>query len=505
MGTAPSPSRGAMLAPMAEPLATAVLLTAAGLLVAAAVLVSRTSGRLGVPTALLFLAIGMLAGSQGVGRITFEDYGLTFRLGTVALVLILFDGGLSTPWASVRRVLIPAALLATVGVAATAALAALGAWWLGLPVPLALLFGAVVSSTDAASVFSVLRGGGIELRHRVGTVLELESGLNDPMAVILTLGFTRFALSGEAMGWHLALETMLQLGVGLGSGLLLGLGGRWIMARARLSAAGLYPVLTLALALLAFGLPTLLWGSGFLAVYATALVLGNGPLPYLSGLRRVHDALAWLGQVAMFLLLGLLAIPSRLVAQAGSGLALGLLLVFVARPAVVALCLAPFRFPPRELLFIGWVGLRGAVPIILATFPVLAGVRGAGGVFDLVFFVVVVSTALQGTTAPWLARRLGLERGGPAAPRAVLEIVSTRQLAGEVLTFQVEPASAVSGSRIADLPFPEEAAVMLILRGRELVAPRGNTVLTPGDQVSIFARPEDVPLVRLLFGSEEER
>ncbi len=490
---------------MSEPLSTALLLTAAGFLVATGVLVSRTSGRLGVPAALLFLAVGMLAGSEGVGHIAFEDYALTFRLGTVALVLILFDGGLNTPWSSVRRAFAPAAVLATAGVLGTAALAGLAAWGLGLPAPLALLFGAVVSSTDAASVFSVLRGGGVELRRRVGTVLELESGLNDPMAVILTLAFTSLSAAGERPGWHLLLETGLQLTVGLGGGIGLGLAGRWVMARARLAVAGLYPVLTLALALLAFGLPTLLWGSGFLAVYAAAVVMGNGPLPYLTGLRRVHDALAWFSQVAMFLLLGLLAFPSRLAAQWSTGLELALLLVFVARPAVVAACLLPFGFAWREVLFIGWVGLRGAVPIILATFPVLAGVQGATGVFDLVFFVVVVSTALQGSSARWLARRLGLERSGPPAPRATLEIVSTRDLSGEVLTFYVEPASAVAGSRIADLPFPENAAVMLVLRGRQLVAARGRTVLEPGDHVYVFAAPEDVPLVRLLFGREEER
>ena len=489
---------------MHEPHATALLLAAAGLLVLAAAVASRTSGRLGVPAALLFLALGMLAGSEGLGRIAFEDYALTFRLGTVALVLILFDGGLNTPWSSVRRALPAAGLLATAGVAATAALAAGGAWWLGLAPPLALLFGAAVSSTDAAAVFSVLRGGGIELRHRVGMVLELESGLNDPMAVILVLAFTQLALGQQPPGWQVAGGALLQLAVGAGAGALIGLGGRWLVVRAHLPAAGLYPVLTLALALLAFGLPTLLLGSGFLAVYVAGLVLGNGPLPYLSSLRRVHDALAWLGQVVMFLLLGLLAFPSRLLAQAGTGLALALLLVVVVRPLVVALCLAPFGFTWGERLFVGWVGLRGAVPIILATFPVMAGVAGAKEVFDLAFFVVVVSTALQGSTAPWLARRLGLERQGAAPPRAVLEIVSTRQLNGQVLTFLVEPASAVAGSRIADLPFPDQAAVMLILRGRDLVAPRGPTLLEPGDHVSIFAAPEDVPLVRLLFGREEE-
>jgi len=495
-----------------EPFATALLLTAVGVLVGAGVLVSRTSGRLGVPAALLFLAVGLLAGEEGLLRIRFEDYGLTFRLGTVALVLILFDGGLNTPWASVRRVFAPAATLATLGVLGTAGLTALFAWWLGLPGPLALLFGAIVSSTDAAAVFSVLRGGGVELRRRVGTLLELESGINDPMAVILTLAFTAYAVQGQAPGdshggadaGRVALEVVLQLAVGLGGGVALGFLARLVFSRARLGAAGLYPVLSLALAFLAFGLPSLLWGSGFLAVYAAAVVMGNGPLPYLSGLRRVHDALAWFSQVAVFLLLGLLAFPSRLVAQAGVGIGLAAALALVARPAVVALCLLPFGYTLRELTFVSWVGLRGAVPIILATFPVLAGVTGAHGVFDLVFFVVVLSTAVQGATIRWLAGRLGLVQPGPPPARAVLELLSTRDLPGEVLTFYVEPASAVVGTRIGELPFPEDSAVMLVVRGKALVAPRGRTVLQPGDHVYVFAAPQDAPLVRLLFGREQE-
>jgi cell volume regulation protein A len=487
-----------------EPFATAVLLSAVGALVAVGVLVSRTSGRIGVPAALLFVAVGLLAGEEGLGGIRFEDYGLTFRLGTVALVLILFDGGLNTPWTAVRRVFAPAAALATAGVLGTAGLAALGAWWLGLPGPLALLFGAIVSSTDAAAVFSVLRSGGVELRRRVGTLLELESGVNDPMAVILTLTFTGFATRGEPLDWRVGADVLVQLAVGLGGGVAVGHGARALLARARLTAAGLYPVLSIALAFLAFGLPSLLWGSGFLAVYAAAVVMGNGPLPYLSGLRRVHDALAWFSQVSVFLLLGLLAFPSRLWAQAGVGIELSLALAFVARPTVVALCLAPFGFTLREIAFVSWVGLRGAVPIILATFPILAGVPGARGVFDLVFFVVVLSTAVQGASIRWLARRLGLEQPGPPAARAVLELVSTRDLPGEVLTFYVEPASAVAGSRIGDLPFPEDSAVMLVVRGRSLVAPRGRTVLAPGDHVYVFAAPQDAPLVRLLFGREQE-
>jgi cell volume regulation protein A len=484
-----------------EPLLTAIALAATGVLLGASVLASRPSGRAGVPATLLFLFVGMTAGVVGLH---FHDHQLAFRAGTVALVLILFDGGLSTPLASVRRVLAPAAVLATAGVALTALLAALAARALGLPWPEAALFGAIVSSTDAAAVFAVLRSARIQLRRRVANVLELESGVNDPMAVILTVGFTEAILARRAPGPELVPEILVQLAGGLVVGWLVGRGGRLLLPRARLAVGGLYPVLTLSLAFVAAGVATLLHGSGFLAVYVAAVTLGNGPLPYRTGLVRVHDAMAWFSQVAMFLLLGLLAEPGRLWAIALPGLALALFLVFVARPVAVALSLLPFRFAPREVGFLGWVGLRGAVPIILATFPVLSGVAGAERIFDLVFFVVVVSTILQGTPIRWLARRLDLVAPGPPAPRAVLEIVSRDPLAGEVLSFYVEPASAVAGSAIADLPFPEGATVMLVVRGHELVPPRGPTVLLPGDHVYVFVRPDEKGLVHLLFGREEE-
>ena len=484
-----------------EPFPTAIALAATGVLLGASVLASRTSGRAGVPAALLFLFVGMLAGVAGLN---FHDHRTAFRAGTVALVLILFDGGLSTPVASVRRVLAPAAVLATVGVALTALFAALAARAMGLSWPEAGLFGAIVSSTDAAAVFSVLRSARIQLRRRVAHVLEIESGVNDPMAVILTLGFTAALAEHRAPGWALVPEIGVQLAVGLLAGWLVGRAGRLVLPRARLAAGGLYPVLTLSLAFIAFGAATILRGSGFLAVYVAAVTLGNGPLPYRTGLVRVHDAMAWFSQVAMFLLLGLLADPARLWAIALPGLALALFLVFVARPAAVVPCLLPFRFAPREIAFLSWVGLRGAVPIILATYPVLSGVAGSDRIFDLVFFVVVVSTLLQGTPIRWLARRLDLVAPGPPAPRAVLEIVSRDPLAGEVLSFYVEEASAVAGSAIADLPFPEGASVMLVVRGHDLVPPRGPTTLQPGDHVYVFARPEEKALVHLLFGREEE-
>jgi cell volume regulation protein A len=487
-----------------EPFPTAIALLVIGVLLAVSAVASRTSGRLGIPFVLLFLLLGMLAGRQGIGRIPFEDYRLTFRVGTVALVLILFDGGLNTTMTSVRRALTPAAVLATFGVAGTAVVMALGARALGIPWSESMLLGAIVSSTDAAAVFSILRGTGMRLRPRLQDLLELESGVNDPMAVILTLSVTNAIARGEGVGGAIAVEALGQLAIGIGLGVAIGLAGRWLLARVRLAASGLYPVLSLAIAFGAFGATTLLWGSGFVAVYVAAVILGNAPLPYLAGLRRVHDAMAWFSQVAMFLLLGLLAYPTRLGHVAGPGLALGLFLAFVARPVVVAACLAPFRVPRRELVFVAWVGLRGAVPIMLATFPVFAGVEGALHLFDIVFFVVLVSALVQGTTVRGLARTLELETGGPPPPRAMLEILSTQRLSGEVMSFYVEPASAVAGSRISDLPIPEGSVVMLIVRGRDLVAARGHTILAPGDHVYVFTPPEEKGFVQLMFGRQEE-
>jgi cell volume regulation protein A len=369
---------------------------------------------------------------------------------------------------------------------------------------LAFLLGAVVSSTDAAAVFSVLRGSRLELRERVGATLELESGLNDPMAVILTLALTgSLAQGGSTTGAHLLVEVVVQLVLGTAFGLAVGFAGRYLLRWSRLPAGGLYPVFTLAIALVAFGLPTLFHGSGFLAVYLAGLVLGNGELPYQAGLRRFHDAAAWLGQVTMFLVLGLLSFPSRVLGVAWTGVALALLASFLARPLVVLLCLAPFRFRWRDVLFVGWVGLRGAVPIVLAMFPVLAGVPGAETVFDVVFCVVVVGAFLPGTTVAWAARRLGIAAESPPVPGALLEISSLQPLSEQVVSFYVEPALPVCGASLADVPFPPRASAMLVVRGSELVAPRGNVVLEPGDHVYVICRPEDRPFIDLLFGRPE--
>jgi cell volume regulation protein A len=351
----------------------------------------------------------------------------------------------------------------------------------------------------------VLRASGLQLQKQVGITLELESGLNDPMAVILTTALTGALSSQEPVRWQtFVLGVPFQIAVGAGAGFGLGYAARWLLARARLSVAGLYPVMSVAVAMLAFAIPTLLQGSGFLAVYLAGLILGNGPLPYRSGLLRIHDAAAWFAQVGMFLILGLLVRPLELVAVAGVGIAVALCLAVVARPVAVAACLLPFRYPAREIAYIGWAGLRGAVPIILALYPVLAGLDGAHRIFNIVFFVTVVNALVPGATLRWVTRRLGLEGRGPPAPHTVLEIMSTGVLSGDIMAFYIEPASAVSGSTIADLPFPAGAAALLIVRGHELIAPKGGTVLAPGDHVYVFARPEDKPFVHLLFGREEQ-
>lgn len=492
--------------PVAEPFLTAALLATIALLLGMSVLFSRAGERFGVPLALVFLAIGMLAGSEGVGGIVFEDYHLGYRIGTAALALILFDGGLNTPMAAVRTAALPAGVLATVGVLATAALMAVAAHLVGLPWPLAFLLGAIVSSTDAAAVFSVLRSTGISLRRRVGTTLEVESGINDPMAVLLTVAITEYMLQpGTTSIMDAGMRIIVEIAVGSAVGIAAGTSGRTLLGRVRLPAGGLYPVLTLSIALLTYGAATMLHGSGFLAVYVTGLLMGNATLPFRSGLLRLHDALAWLSQIVMFLMLGLLVSPTRLADAAAIGLVLALFLAIVARPAVVVACLAPFGYPRREVAYIGWVGLRGAVPIILATFPVLQDAPGARWVFDLVFFVVVVSAIVPGATVRWVTKRLAVEATEPPAPAAILEIESFQPLSGELLSYYVDDELAVCGAALRDVPMPEGAMIALILRGNTLVPPKGRTVFQSGDHVYVLAQPGIRPFVELLFGRPEER
>jgi cell volume regulation protein A len=486
-----------------EPHATAVFFMVVALLLATSALVSHATQRLRVPVGLIFLAIGMLAGSEGLGGIAFDDYQFAFRIGSAALALILFDGGLNTPVDTLRRALAPAGLLATVGVVGTMVLVAIVANRLGLPWSASFLLGAIVSSTDAAAVFAVLRSNGIQLKHRVGGTLEVESGINDPVAVILTTLLTRQLLGERVSVWLAVVDVLREIVIGAAIGVAIGAGARWLLTRTRLPASGLYSVMTLATALFAFSLPTLVHGSGFLGVYVAAVALGAGRVPYATALRRIHDSLAWLGQVVMFLVLGLLVYPSQLLDAAWIGTIVGLALAFVARPVMVALCLLPLRFPRNDVLYVGWVGLRGAVPIILATYPVLTGAPGAARLFNIVFFIVVLNAFLPGTTVPWLTRRLALESQEPPPPDAVLTVESFDRLDGELLSYYVDEALPVAGMMLHELPFPEGAAVTMIVRGRELIAPKGDTRLEVGDHAYVLTKPDGVGMVQLLFGHPE--
>jgi cell volume regulation protein A len=414
--------------------------------------------------------------------------------------LILFDAGLQTPVTMVRRYLRPALALATAGVLITAVLFALVARLLGFGWLEALLLGAIVSSTDAAAVFSVLRAGGVELHERVGAILEVESGLNDPMAVLLTITLTEAIAKGEPLNVMTLVSVVVDLAIGTAAGLAMGKLAVIVLRRVQLTIAGLYPVLTIGIALLTFGVTTLVHGSGFLAVYLAAIVIGDAKLPYRDALVRIHDFIAWGGQVAMFVVLGLLAFPSRLASVAVPGVVLAAFGSIIARPLAVAVCLLPFRYRPREIAYVGWVGLKGAVPIVLACIPVMAHTPGAHRIFDLVFFVVVVSAALQGSTVRWLTLKLRLGRGSPRARRASLEITATKPLQSELIVFEIDEASAVAGVAVVEIPFPDGAAAMLIIRGDELIVPRGNTVLEPGDVVHVFCRAADRALLELLFG-----
>lgn len=490
---------------MNEPTATALLLALIGLLLAGSVLSTRASERTGIPAVLVFLGVGVLAGWDGLLGVEFNDYELAFRAGTVALVLILFDGGLNTPLPKVRPFWGPAITLATAGVVLTAVAIALTAWALGLPLELAMLLGAIVSSTDAAAIFSVLRGGGVTVQHKVAATLELESGLNDPLAVLLTLSLTvAIAEGGTTLAWGaLAGHAVLELLVGLTVGWVGGRVGVAVLSRVRLRATGLYPALTVALALFTYGVATLLAGSGYLAAYIAALIVGNAELPYRASLARVHDALAWLCQIVMFLLLGLLISPTRLAEVAWLGFAVAFALIFVVRPATVALLLLPFKYTARESFAVAWAGLRGAVPIILATYPVMRGIEGAERLFDLTLFVVVVSALVSGGSIPWLMRKLRLESDEPPPPPAVLEIVSTHPLSGILLSFYVDEALDVTGIPLREIPFPEGTAITLILRDDAILVPKGHSVLQAGDHVYVATAPADRPFVQLLFGRPE--
>ena len=475
-----------------------ILLGAALLL--AAILSSKLSAGVGIPTLVIFMAVGMLAGEDGPLGLVFDDFALAHGAGTVALLLILFDGGLRTPLKSVRLGWRPALALSTVGVLFTAGLTgAFASWLLGLPPVVGLLLGSIVGSTDAAAVFAILRGQGLVLRERISATLEVESGSNDPMAVLLTLGLIAYLTGAMEPGWSVATFFLQQALVGVAGGLAVGWLGSSTVNRVRLDAAGLYPVLTIGFALLAYGLPAYLGGSGFLSVYIAGIVMGNARLVFKRGVLQAHDGAAWMAQIVMFVTLGLLATPSRIVDVAVPGTLVAGVLIFVARPAAVFVTLAPFGFAWRDLVFLSWAGLKGAVPIVLAIYPLLGGVPDALGLFDIVFFVVLLSALLQGWSLPWVATRLGVREADRFAPPISLEITSLREVDGDIVDYLVAPDSLAAGRRVRDLAFPESAVIAMLVRGQEMIPPRGSTTIEAGDHVFVVLKPPVRPLVDRMF------
>jgi potassium/hydrogen antiporter len=449
-----------------------VLLVGTTVLVAAVASV-RLASRAGLPTLLLYLAIGVALGESGLGM-EFEDAELVQVLGTVALAMILAEGGFTTDWKVIRPIAPLAGVLATVGVAVSVVVTSAFVYWiLDVDVRTAILLGAVASSTDAAAVFAVLRR--LPIRGRLRATVEAESGFNDPPVIILVTVVTSSAWAESGAPGILG-QIVFQVARS----------GLWLLARSALPVSGLYPIATLAIAFLAFAIAGVAGASALMAIYVAGLTLGNASLPHRATTTSFAEGLAWLAQIGLFIMLGLLASPTRLWDALPAALVVGGTLTLLARPLSVVLCATPFRVPWREQAFISWAGLRGAVPIVLATIPMSVGLPGATRIFDVVFLLVVLFTLIQGPTLPWVARRLGAAHG--ENPRElVIESAPLDELGATLLQFSVPKGSQLAGVEVAELRLPPGSTVALFLRSKEIAAPTPTTMLRPGDHVLIAA------------------
>ncbi|MFG6121258.1 potassium/proton antiporter [Thalassobacillus sp. B23F22_16] len=464
---------------------TFLMLTA--LLLFSGIFASKFSTKWGLPSLILFIIVGMLAGSDGLGIIFFDNAKIAQIIGVFALVIILFEGGLHAKWATIRSVAIPSLSLATVGVLITSTIIGYSAFLLfDLTLLEGMLLGAIVGSTDAAAVFAALKERNI--KAKMGATLEAESGTNDPMAVFLTISLIELISRQDSSIWMLVPTFFLQMGLGLILGVLFGRLASFSINRIRLESSALYPILSVAFALLIYGITALIGGSGLLAVYIAALVIGNRELTYRYSIFQFNEGFAWMAQIIMFIILGLLVFPAQLFSLQVilGGLILSVLLMLVARPIAVFLSLIKLNYSVKEKVLISWAGLRGAVPIVLATFPIVEGLENSQTLFNIVFFIVLTSALIQGSTISWAAKKLKLVGPKIDVPHHSIELISMGKVAAEMVQFQTNKESAVVGKKLKELSLPNRSNVNAIIRDNHVITPYGETTIHPGDFLYIL-------------------
>lgn len=468
-----------------------ILLTVS-LLLLVSILAGKTSFRLGIPTLLFFLFTGILAGSEGIGKIPFNDPKIAQFIGVFALNYILFSGGFDTRWKDIRPVIGQGIVLATVGVVITALTVAVAVWYFTSFTFLeALLLGSIVSSTDAAAVFSILRSKSVSLKGNLRPTLELESGSNDPMAYFLTISVISIIQSPGTSLWTIFPSFLLQFSIGGLMGFGMGKVTQLIINRIKLDFDGLYPVLVVAMVILTFSATEFLNGNGFLAVYMSGLFLGNKELIHKRSLIKFFDGIAWLMQIILFLTLGLLVVPSQMVPLIVPGVLISFFMIFIGRPLATWISLALFKMPNRDRWFISWVGLRGAVPIVFATYPTLYGIDRAPDIFNLVFFITIISVLVQGTSLPAVSKWLNVALPLKLRRRTPVDIQLSESVKSLIKEVEIIPDIPVVNKRIVDIGFPETALIVMIKRGDKFITPNGSTIIEAYDKLVILAETED--------------